>query len=164
MDNNLRAILAVKSEDTVYDENLTDIQEIYVEDESSSPFLLESAIDVDAANTLNKAPDGGLRAWLVVIGTFLVHLTVDGTLNSFGLFLAAYTSPSSRFASTDPTVLSLIGSFAAGFSQIASLVTGRLAERFTGFRIMIALGNVVLCLALILASFSNQVLYSCVFW
>ena len=121
------------------------------------------AVEDDAISVIEKEvlpPDGGLHAWLVVVGTFLVHLTVDGTLSSFGVFLATYSTPSltigTSFATTSATVLSLIGSFAAGCTEIFGILTGRLAESRVGYRAMMMLGTVVLTVALILASFSTQ--------
>ncbi|KAG8417121.1 hypothetical protein J3459_012609 [Metarhizium acridum] len=36
-------------------------------------------------------PDGGLRAWLVVVGGFIVYFFIFGLLNAFGSFQDIYT-------------------------------------------------------------------------
>ena len=152
------AILSVKNGNAGND-TLAVVEEIFVDDEieiymdEDAPSINYLKLDED----ILVIPDGGLRAWLVILGTFIAHVTVDGMLNSFGLFLVAYMSSQSVFSHVSPTLLSLIPSFGAGFCQIFSIFAGRIAERFCGFRTMIMLGNLVLCSALILASYSNQV-------
>ena len=53
-------------------------------------------------------PDGGLRAWLTVLGAFLALFCTFGQLNSFGTFQAWYSEHQLR--DTPPSTIAWIGS------------------------------------------------------
>ncbi|TPX37459.1 hypothetical protein SmJEL517_g00766 [Synchytrium microbalum] len=102
-------------------------------------------------------PDGGLRAWLVVLGSFLVHFLVLGIMYSYGVYQQFYLTQG--FASNSE--LALIGTFTSATMPLLGVVSGRLAERF-GFRTMIFIGATLILIALVSASFTTTTLWSLV--
>ncbi|KAJ1560456.1 hypothetical protein HK096_008626, partial [Nowakowskiella sp. JEL0078] len=95
-------------------------------------------------------PDGGY-AWVIMISTFLVHIIVLGIQFSFGVFESFLL-----LNGVDSSgVLAFIGTLGSGATFAFGLLSGRLAERF-GFRTIMFIGNVVLSIGLLLASFGTQ--------
>lgn len=45
-----------------------------------------------ASMTLDKAPDGGYRAWLVVFGSWCCNVIISGWLNALGVFQDYYSA------------------------------------------------------------------------
>ena len=64
-----------------------------------------------------EAPDGGW-GWVVVCGTFLIHLIMDGMLYSFGVFYVEFLD---HFQS-DKGVTSLIGSLMTGMLCFTGII------------------------------------------
>ena len=58
---------------------------------SKTPTLTADSASVDEKGSLSTAheaeyPEGGLRGWLAVAGSFLVYFSSFGVINSFGVF------------------------------------------------------------------------------
>ena len=124
------AVLNVKN-DSDNSDNVMVMEEILVEE--IQVFVDDVIPSMDffiTDDNTHVIPDSGFHTWLVILGTFIAHVTVDGMLNSFGLFLVAYISVQSAFSHVSQTLLSLIPSFSARFCQIFSIFTGRIAEHF----------------------------------
>ncbi|KAL5627392.1 hypothetical protein BROUX41_003545 [Berkeleyomyces rouxiae] len=96
-------------------------------------------------------PDGGLRAWLVVLGAHLIVMNTWGVIVSFGIFQTYYTASlgKSRF------VISWIGSLQIFLLFFIGTFAGRAAD--AGYtRILMVLGLVLQMIAIFTASVSTQ--------
>ncbi|KAF3801404.1 Leporins efflux protein lepC [Colletotrichum gloeosporioides] len=69
-------------------------------------------------------PDGGLWAWLCVLGTFLVVMNTWGVINSFGVFQSYYVTALDR----PPSDISWIGSINVFLLFFIGTFTGRLTD------------------------------------
>ncbi|KND86652.1 Tubulin gamma chain [Tolypocladium ophioglossoides CBS 100239] len=85
-------------------------------------------------------PNGGLRAWLVVLGGFLNFMNAFGLLNSFGTFQARYEG---KWAGKNTSDITWIGSLFILF--LGGLFVGPAFDRF-GSRRLMSLGT-AFCLA-----------------
>ncbi|KAF9888994.1 hypothetical protein FE257_008164 [Aspergillus nanangensis] len=74
----------------------------------------------------NEIPNGGLRAWLQVVGSFLLFLNTWGVINSFGVFQAYYKDDLLRHVSNSD--ISWIGSVQACLLLIVGVATGPLFD------------------------------------
>ncbi|KAK7441910.1 riboflavin transporter MCH5 [Colletotrichum acutatum] len=74
--------------------------------------------------TPGPPPDGGLRAWLCVFGTFLVVMNTWGMINSFGAFQSYYIQTLGR----SPSDISWIGSVEIFLLFFIGTFTGRLTD------------------------------------
>ncbi|KAI9328087.1 major facilitator superfamily domain-containing protein, partial [Obelidium mucronatum] len=96
-------------------------------------------------------PDGGLQAWLVVIGSFVAHFLVLGNVYSFGIFNSFYADIGVGSAAE----VALIGSIGIASIYILGILSSTLAERL-GFRQVIFSGILLLSSGLFLASFTTS--------
>ncbi|GAA5835393.1 hypothetical protein JCM5353_001764 [Sporobolomyces roseus] len=83
-------------------------------------------------------PDGGLRAWLNVLGGFLVLFSTFGYTNAFGVYQAYYKQ--TIFRSYSNSSISWIGSVQLCLFFLLALVAGPLFDK-GHFRILIAVGS-----------------------
>ncbi|ORZ04864.1 major facilitator superfamily domain-containing protein [Lobosporangium transversale] len=98
--------------------------------------------------------DGGLRAWFVVFGSFLVHsFAFAPTEYIFGIFEHHYQI---LFPDTSISSIAFVGTTGSAVTYLAGFFAGIVADRF-GFRITVIVGTLLMTISLILASFSNQV-------
>ncbi|KAF8243155.1 MFS monocarboxylate transporter-like protein [Wilcoxina mikolae CBS 423.85] len=70
---------------------------------------------------LEHPPDGGLRAWLQVLGAHLTIFTTWGFINSFGVFQAYYVDA----LNSPPSTVSWIGSIQIFLLFLLGSITGR---------------------------------------
>jgi hypothetical protein len=75
-----------------------------------------------------KAPDGGLRAWLVAVGAGCVFFSALGFANAFGVFQEYYMAHQLREESADK--IAWIGSLAAFLQFAAGAIGGPMFDRF----------------------------------
>ncbi|XP_053395178.1 monocarboxylate transporter 12-B-like isoform X1 [Mercenaria mercenaria] len=98
-------------------------------------------------------PDGGL-GWMIVLGSFLVHLITDGILYSFGIlyieFLDYYKGGKGETA--------WIGSLAIGFQLLAGPLASILTNKF-GCRLTTIVGSVAVALGFVLSIFSPNLYF-----
>ncbi|KAF4922360.1 Fujikurins efflux protein [Colletotrichum viniferum] len=85
-------------------------------------------------------PDGGLWAWLSVLGTFLVVMNTWGVINSFGVFQSYYVTALDR----PPSDISWIGSIKVFLLFFIGTFTGRLTD--AGFFRPLAISGAILFL------------------
>ena len=83
-------------------------------------------------------PNGGLRAWLVTLGSFFLFFNSWGTVNSFGEFQTYYQSAVLNHES--PSNISWIGSIQAFLLLMIGVITGPLYD-MGYFRLLICLGT-----------------------
>jgi multisubunit Na+/H+ antiporter MnhB subunit len=77
---------------------------------------------------IEKAPDGGLQAWLVTAGTACIFFSALGFANSFGIFEEYYLSHQLKNESADK--VAWIGSLAAFLQFAAGALGGPLFDRY----------------------------------
>ncbi|KAI8810330.1 major facilitator superfamily domain-containing protein [Cladochytrium replicatum] len=110
-------------------------------------------IDEEGDSHIDPPPDGGY-GWVVVFASFMTHVIVLGIQYSWGVY-QSYFLLNNTF-NTSQTVLSFVGTLAAGGMPLFGIPSGRLAERF-GFRTMMTIGSIILVVALVIASFATEV-------
>ncbi|KIW39898.1 uncharacterized protein PV06_08468 [Exophiala oligosperma] len=73
-------------------------------------------------------PEGGIRAWLVILGAYCVSFSTFGYMNAYGVYQEYY---SSHFLSHEsPSSISWIGSIQVFFLYAGGLVGGPLFDRY----------------------------------
>ncbi|KAJ3781444.1 major facilitator superfamily domain-containing protein, partial [Lentinula aff. detonsa] len=115
--------------------------------------------DTESATTLialeESYPEGGLRAWLVVLGCFLYACTVFGWGLNWGVLQDYYHT--TMFPNTSLSVLGTIIGLANFVSMIlVSYVFGGLGDRF-GYKKMIAISCFLAYLCLLASAFVTKV-------
>lgn len=123
-------------------------------DTTTSP--IEGALD-DAPVTPATPPppvqDGGTRAWLQVVGSFLVFTNLWGFVFSFGSFQSYYQL---HYLPTEtPSDISWIGTTATGLLIMCGVASGPLFDKGY-FRTMLLVGGLGETLALFLLSLCSQ--------
>ncbi|KAF8968651.1 hypothetical protein BGZ46_010837 [Entomortierella lignicola] len=121
---------------------------------STAPSIIEISQSPTLVDIEDRAPDGGLRAWLVVLGSFMIHcLCFAPTEYIFSIFEQNYLDlyPSSSHGS-----IAFIGTLGSSMTYFSGFVSGVCADKF-GYRVTALLGTGVMALALILASFANKI-------
>lgn len=80
------------------------------------------------AKQLEKAPDGGLKAWLVASGGFSIAFCCLGFVNSFGTFQEYYLNH--QLKGQSPDGVAWIGSMTAFLQFAVGLFAGPLFDRY----------------------------------
>lgn len=94
-------------------------------------------------------PDGGLRAWIVVIGAMCSSYAAFGFVNSWGVFQAYYQQDLLRAES--PSTISWIGSIQYSLVFFPGLIVGRLFD-LGYFRVLFITSGLFLVVATFLAA------------
>ncbi|EST10089.2 Major facilitator superfamily [Kalmanozyma brasiliensis GHG001] len=128
-------------------------------DEKSTPSF-DSGKDIEKASLPSDsapgpAPDGGLQAWLVVAGTFLLIMTNFGLLTSYGVFQSYYTSH--QLAHLPASTVSWIGSLQTFMILGGSFVFGKISDDYGGRWILI-LGSVITFISMFCVSFCSTLI------
>ncbi|KAL2255882.1 hypothetical protein VTK26DRAFT_2548 [Humicola hyalothermophila] len=74
----------------------------------------------------NEVPDGGLTAWLQVVGSAAILVSTWGVINTFGVFQAYYET--SLLAQHSPSTISWIGSAQGALLFLVGVVAGPLFD------------------------------------
>ncbi|KAG0376484.1 ATPase of 26S proteasome regulatory subunit 4 [Mortierella sp. AD032] len=126
---------------------------------SSTPTMINPPPTATTLRSTEGSPlllrhEGGKKAWLVVLGSFLIHSFVFApTEYIFGIFEHHYLT---IFPDSSPSSIAFVGSVGSAVTYLAGFLAGIVADRF-GFRVTAMTGSVVMTVALVLASFSTQV-------
>ncbi|GAB7351396.1 hypothetical protein MBLNU459_g2073t1 [Dothideomycetes sp. NU459] len=87
---------------------------------------VEKTLSVKSANpsvnNIKAIPNGGLRAWLQVLGAFFLFFNSWGIINTFGVYQTYYES--GILASSTPSDISWIGSIQAFLLMFVGALTG----------------------------------------
>ncbi|KAH0433851.1 major facilitator superfamily transporter [Colletotrichum camelliae] len=126
-------------------------EEVAMPTDLSLPNRVLSHIAISSNTTPGPPPDGGLWAWLCVLGTHLVVMNTWGVINSFGAFQSHYAQTLNR----PPSDISWIGSFETFLLFFIGSFTGRLTDAGL-FRPVALVGSVLVVLGSIATSFSTQ--------
>ncbi|KAI0707813.1 MFS general substrate transporter [Earliella scabrosa] len=98
--------------------------------QKESEFVTDTAQAVDALEDADaehgEHPDGGLRAWMVVIGCAAGACATFGLVNAWGAFQAYYTT--NLLVGTSPSTIAWIGSVQYALVFIPGLVVGRIFD------------------------------------
>ncbi|KAG8992291.1 hypothetical protein FRB94_011223 [Tulasnella sp. JGI-2019a] len=95
--------------------------------------------------------EGGLRGWLVVVGSSIFSALVIGWPFSWGVFQAYYFEHNT-FPGASETMLSWLGSVQSGIMPIISIFSGKLGDRY-GYKPFVITGSIISCLGLLFAAF-----------
>ncbi|KAK0202588.1 hypothetical protein DFS33DRAFT_913384 [Desarmillaria ectypa] len=98
-------------------------------------------------------PDGGY-GWICVGCSFVVHFFALGIESSWGVYQSYYFM-SQDVGAVSNSDLAWVGSIQATGQPLVGFVAGILAQRIR-FRVTRFIGTCIMCLALIIASFSTQ--------
>ncbi|KAL2818238.1 major facilitator superfamily domain-containing protein [Aspergillus cavernicola] len=98
-------------------------------------------------------PNGGLKAWLQVVGSFLLILNTWGLANSFGVFQTYYTT--TLLATSSPSAISWIGSLQGFLLLFVGVLCGRAFDAGYFFP-MVSLGIFFEVFGMIMTSFSTK--------
>lgn len=96
-------------------------------------------------------PDGGITAWLQVIGAFFLFFNSWGIVNTFGAFQTYYDSA----LSSTPSAISWIGSIQGFLLLIIGVLTGPIFD-MGFFRTLIAVGSFMTVFGMMMTSISTQ--------
>lgn len=75
-----------------------------------------------SVNDLSKIPNGGVRAWLQVLGSFFLFMNTWGITNTYGVFQTYYELDVLR--ESGPSAISWIGSIQAFLLMLVGALTG----------------------------------------
>ncbi|KAJ6588184.1 major facilitator superfamily domain-containing protein [Mycena capillaripes] len=98
-------------------------------------------------------PDGGFRAWLVVLGCFIMASTCMGWGLVWGVLQDFYHS--NRFSGTSLSTLSLVGGLFAFSMNCAAYLFGGIGDRY-GYKRMIALSCLLAYLCFLASAFATK--------
>ncbi|KAF4568336.1 hypothetical protein EYR40_010261 [Pleurotus pulmonarius] len=110
----------------------------------------------DSRSSDGDYPEGGLQAWLVVFGSFLVYFSSFGIINSFGTFQEFYVRE--YLSSYSPTAIAFIGSLQITLLYVMGIIIGPIFDA-KGFKYLYPIGAVGSVASLVALSFtrSNQI-------
>lgn len=98
--------------------------------------------------------DGGMRAWLVVLGSFLIHsFCFAPTETIYGIFELHYHD---IFPRATASSIAFVGTVGSAVTYLFGLLAGIVADRF-GFRATALFGTLLMTASLVLSSFATQV-------
>ncbi|KAI8819709.1 MFS general substrate transporter [Fimicolochytrium jonesii] len=118
--------------------------------EKSPSWEIEQTTHVTA---VDEQPDGGLRGWLTVFGSWLFQFCMVGAVTSFGAYQDFY---SERFLSNvAPSAISWIGTIQLFLEYFLGLSVGRLLDA-GHFRKTVLFGTVVSVVSIFALSFCQQ--------
>jgi hypothetical protein len=105
---------------------------------------------VKSVRDVGSIPNGGLTAWLQVVGAFVLFFNTWGIINTFGSYQAYYTS--GFLSSSNPSAIAWIGSIQAFLLLIVGMVSGPIYDAgyfhslLIGGSFMLVLGQMMLSL------------------
>lgn len=97
-------------------------------------------------------PDGGVVAWLQVLGTFLMFFNTWGVVNAFGVYQTFYEND--LLAAEGASRISWIGSIQGFLLMIAGTFTGPLFD-LGYFRYLLIIGSILSVLGMMMTSISK---------
>ncbi|KAK2606292.1 hypothetical protein QQS21_003340 [Conoideocrella luteorostrata] len=106
-----------------------------------------------ATQSASQAPDGGMQAWLVVLGAWCTSFCSFGWINSVGVFQDYYQTK--MLPNYSPSTISWIPSLQIFFMMGMGPVIGILYDRF-GPRYLILIGTFLHVFGLMMASISDE--------
>ncbi|EJD49425.1 MFS general substrate transporter [Auricularia subglabra TFB-10046 SS5] len=138
------------------------------DDEDASTRIAEAAasgVDVSQQSPLEKTPtkhsitnvssipNGGLQAWLQVLGSFFLFFNTWGIINSFGSYQTYYES--NILKDSDPSAISWIGSIQAFLLMLVGALTGPIYDAGY-FRHLLVAGTFLVVFGLMMLSICEE--------
>ncbi|KAK8132255.1 hypothetical protein PG999_000428 [Apiospora kogelbergensis] len=109
--------------------------------------------DVEDEGDADDTPDGGARAWLMILGAWCCSFCSYGWVNSVGIFQQYYENgPLSDYS---PSQIAWIPSLQIFFLSFLGPVIGRLNDTY-GPRMLVAVGSFLHVFGLMMASLSTE--------
>ncbi|RJE27585.1 MFS monocarboxylate transporter [Aspergillus sclerotialis] len=97
-------------------------------------------------------PDGGIRAWLTVLGGFLAFVPTIGFLTGGSVFQSYYTTV---FHNEGPSTISWLGSVQVWGCYFFGILSGRLSDRY-GQTLPLAVGTFLMVFGNMMASLATE--------
>ncbi|TFY71554.1 hypothetical protein EVG20_g1440 [Dentipellis fragilis] len=110
---------------------------------------LDTVVVEENASESNGFPDGGLRAWLIIVGTMAANISTFGYVNTWGTFQAYYEN--TLLAGTSPSTIAWIGSIQYAALYLPCIIIGRLFD-IGYFKSIFATASIVLIVATFLTA------------
>ncbi|KAI0595153.1 major facilitator superfamily domain-containing protein [Biscogniauxia sp. FL1348] len=112
-----------------------------------------ASVEEEEAGEDDECPDGGVTAWLVILGAWCSSFCAYGWVNSVGIFQEYYeTGPLKAYT---PSQISWIPSLQIFFMSFLGPVVGRLNDAY-GPRALMAAGSLLHVLGIMTASLSTE--------
>lgn len=108
--------------------------------------------DFDIVNN-DPPPEGGLKAWLVVLAASSIMTMSFGMCNSYGVYQTYYEQ---KYINVNSNVLSIIGALQAGLTFWGALPS-TIGMYYVGAQTMVWIGGLLSCLSFMFLSISNNV-------
>lgn len=106
----------------------------------------------EPTNMIVEPPDGGLRAWMIMIGSFTINGVLFSIINTYSLI---YPELQKRLTEAGETEVSskaaLVGSLTIGITFFLSPIAGMLTDKF-GIQITTFVGGAIASVGLLLSS------------
>ncbi|KAF2761059.1 putative monocarboxylate permease [Pseudovirgaria hyperparasitica] len=118
-----------------------------------SDVIGEPANKVVSANDVSLVPDGGLRAWLQVLGGFFLFFNSWGIVNTFGVFQTYYETE--LLSTTSASSISWIGSLQAFLLMFIGAMTGPVYDAGY-FRALIISGALLTSFGMMMVSLCHE--------
>ncbi|KAF9366127.1 hypothetical protein BGX34_005890 [Mortierella sp. NVP85] len=118
-----------------------------------APLPTHSEVTSEKKTPAELPCEGGVRAWLAIIGSFFIHcFAFAPTEYIFGIFEHHY-----RYIFPDAAASSIafVGTTGSAVTYLAGFLAGVVADRF-GFRVTALSGTALMAVSLVLASFAKQ--------
>lgn len=93
----------------------------------SAPDQLERCISTNTTGTLGPPPDGGVLAWVQVVGAFFLFVNSWGIANTYGVYQTYYEQ--TRFSQQSSEQIAWIGSLQSFLLLIVSALAGPLFDK-----------------------------------
>ncbi|KAF4550841.1 Non-canonical non-ribosomal peptide synthetase-like protein 3 [Elsinoe fawcettii] len=110
-------------------------------------------------NFADEPPNGGIVAWLQVLGCFLVFMNNWGLASSFGVYQAYYqlptSSPSLSAQGKTASQISWIGTIQAAFTLIFGVLSGPLFDKGYFFQTLVV-ASIMMCFSFMMLSLCDQ--------
>uniref|UniRef100_W8B3K1 Monocarboxylate transporter 10 n=2 Tax=Ceratitis capitata TaxID=7213 RepID=W8B3K1_CERCA len=101
----------------------------------------------------NEPPDGGMRAWLVMVSAFVCNGVIFGTINTYGIIYALLTDRLTTQGEKEASSkAALVGSLTIGTTFLLSPIAGVLTDKI-GLRLTTLIGGLLSAAGLLLSSF-----------
>ncbi|GMT33376.1 hypothetical protein PFISCL1PPCAC_24673, partial [Pristionchus fissidentatus] len=115
-----------------------------------------SSIDRRMTRLVPVIPDGGW-GWVVVVGSFLIHVLADGFVYSFGVLVEELVKEYNASNGYVAVILSLLTGLTLGFGPVASAVTDKY-----GCRTSTIVGSVIATIGCALTFWATSIFYICI--